>query len=718
MAVLNKIRQRSLVLILVIAMALFAFVLTDLFRNSDALLGGSTDVVGTINGQDIKRNEFAFRVENAQRNFRGSTSSLQAVNSVWNQELEKAILATELEALGLTVEKNQMRELLKTSFGSYPEFQNEAGAFDETKLNDFIANLEAIKPERAQLSTFQINYDEWNNNEQSIAARGLKTAYYNLIKAGVGATLGEAEADYTLENQTRDLSFVFVPYTSIADSLVTITKSEINDYVSKHPEDYKVEASREVKFVEFKEIASAQDEEDIKADLVKNLNTRVDYSEAEGIKIADTIVGFLDTNNVADYVNLNSDINYNDTFSFKSDLVPAIADSIFALNEGQYYGPYKDGNYYKMSKVVAEKQLPDSVKVRHILIPFVGSQSADATVTQTEEEAKVTADSLLAVVKGNRSKFPDLVKEFSSDKGSVDKEGVYDFHKQGTMVSEFNDFEFNNNVGDIDVVKTVFGFHIIEILDQTEKQKALKVATIAKTIEASLETEDKIFNDVQKFEIALKDGDLEELAKAQELTVRPVTFGEMDETIPGLGFQRPIVKWAFEEGTNIGDYKRFSIPGQGFVVVQLVNENEEGLMSAENASATALNEIRNTKKAQMIREKITAATVADMAKNQSQSRRTAAAVNMKNPTLAGAGLEPLVVGAAFGLNEGETSKLIDGTKGVFMVEVTKVNEFTGLDNYSAVAKRLSTTRANGAQSKVYNALKEAADIEDNRATFY
>ncbi|MDT0558491.1 SurA N-terminal domain-containing protein [Ichthyenterobacterium sp. W332] len=717
MAILNKIRQRTLVLIVVIAMALFAFVLTDLFRNSDALLGGSADVVGTINGKDIKRNEFAFRVENAQRGLRGNSSSLQAVNSVWNQELEKAIMSTEFDELGLTVENAQMMELLKPGFGSYPEFQNEAGTFDEGKLKAFVANLEAIRPERAQLGTFQINYDEWTNNEQSIAARGLKTSYYNLIKAGVGATLGEAEADYALENQTRDLSFVFVPYTSIADSLVAVTKSDINDFVKKNPEDYKVEASKEVKFVEFQEIASAQDEEDMKANLVKSLNTRVDYSEAEGVTIADTIVGFLDAKDVSEYVNLNSDINYNDTFTFKADLVPAIADSIFKLNVGEYYGPYKDGAYYKVSKVVVEKQIPDSVTVRHILIPFVGGQRAAADVTKTDEQAKKTADSIYNVITSRSAKFLDLL-ELSSDKVSNEKDGEIEFDYKAAMAPEFKDFSFENNVGDLEVVKTSFGYHIIEILKQNAKNRALKIATIAKTIEASLETEDQIFNNVQKFEIALKDGDLETLAKEQDLTVRPVTFGKMDENIPGLGFQRQIVKWSFEDGTDIGDYKRFSIPGKGFVIVQLVNETEEGLMSAENASAIALNEIRNAKKAQMIREKITGTTVADVAKNQSQSRRTAAAVNMKNPTLAGAGPEPLVVGAAFGLNEGETSKLIDGEKGVFMVEVTKVNEFTPLDNYSAIANRLSTARVNGAQSKVYNALKEVADIDDNRATFY
>ena len=160
------------------------------------------------------------------------------------------------------------------------------------------------------------------------------------------------------------------------------------------------------------------------------------------------------------------------------------------------------------------------------------------------------------------------------------------------------------------------------------------------------------------------------------------------------------------------------MPGGGYAVVQLTKINKEGLMDPENASLTAITEIRKEKKAQMIRSRVTASNIDDLAKAEGRPINNSAAVNMKNPTLSGAGLEPKVVGVAFGLNEGETSGLIDGSKGVFLVSVTKVNESPTLDNYQAIANRLSTTRATAAQTKVYNALKETADIEDNRARFY
>jgi peptidyl-prolyl cis-trans isomerase D len=249
--------------------------------------------------------------------------------------------------------------------------------------------------------------------------------------------------------------------------------------------------------------------------------------------------------------------------------------------------------------------------------------------------------------------------------------------------------------------------------------RALKIATIARKIEPSVITINDLFNTTQKFEIDIQDEDFQEVATKNNYEVRPVnTIKELQESIPGLGSQRAIVRWAFEDATKTGDYKRFSVPTGGYVVVQLAANNKKGLMSVENASVTAIPEIRKEKKAKLIREKIKATTVDEVANNQNVSTSTAAAINMKTPTLSGAGQEPKIVGAAFGLKQGQTSKLIDGNKGVFILEVTKVTEAPKLENYQANTNRLSTARVNSAQTKIYNALKEAADIEDNRAIFY
>lgn len=715
MAVLNKIRQRSIFLIVIIALALFAFVLSDLFRNS-ADLGSSQDTIATINGNDVGREGFMNQVENMQRQMGPGATSTQTMNRVWDQEVRRAVMENQFDGLGLSVEKEQMRNLLRNNFAEFPEFTNEAGIFDENRLNEFIANLKVIAPERAPLGNFQINYAEWVNNEAAIAVGAKEQTYFNLVKAGVGATLSEAEVEYAMESANVDVKFVNVPYASISDSLVKVSKSEISDYINKHKTKFEAEGSRDIQFVQFTEAASLADEKAVKENVAALLNTKVEYNEVS--KLNDTIIGLKSTNDIEGFINANSDIKYTDSYVAKSGLPDVAQDSIFKLSVGQYYGPYKDNNMFKITKVVQERFMPDSVKARHLLIPFVGSRAADAETTQTEAQAKVTADSLMDVIKKNRSKFVDLL-DFSIDKVSNEKEGVLDWYAYNSMVPEFRDYTFENNKGDIGVVKTDFGFHVIEILDQKDKTRMLKVATLAQKIEPSETTIDDVFNRTSRFEIALQDKDFQDVAKENDVVVRPVNnIKELDENIPGLGSQRAIVRWAFDKGTKVGDYKRFSIPGIGYAVVQVSGVNKKGLMTPEAASASVIPEIRKEKKAKMIREKISASTVDAVAQSQNVSVSTASAVNMKNPTLSGAGLEPKVVGTAFGLKEGETSKLIDGNKGVFMVEVTKKTAAPKLDNYQAIANRLNSSQMNTAQMKAYEALKDAADIVDNRATFY
>ncbi|WP_225035100.1 SurA N-terminal domain-containing protein [Winogradskyella sp. SM1960] len=711
MAVLNKIRQRSLVLILVIALALFSFVIGDLFKNSDALTGGSQDVIATINGTDINRLEFQQKVKNYQDRAGGAQTSTQSMNAIYNQEVRKIVLQSEIDELGLSVEKDEMRDLLKTSFSSYPEFQDANGNFDVNRLNAFIANLKDLNGETAPLGNFLVNYESWTNNEQTIAANAIQQTYYNLVKAGIGTTIAEAEEDYLGDSKTVDISYVQVPYTTIADSLVAVSKSEITAYMKDHEDTYKTDATREVVYVEFKEEPSKADEDEIKAELLALKSDRTEYNDNS--KNTDTISGFDSATDIEEFVNTYSAIKYNDAF-LRAGQLPAVAkDTLMKLGVGSYYGPYKDGEFYKLSKVVATKQLPDSVKVRHILVPFVGGQRADASVTKTPEQAKATADSIFAKIQGG-TKFMDLL-ELSSDKVSNEQDGEIEFDYLAGMAPEFKAYAFDNNEGDIDVVRTSFGYHIIEILEQKSFNKAVKVATVANKLEPSDKTLQDVFNVMSKFEIAIKDGDFNEIAKERNLTVKPITFNALDENIPGLGSQREVVRWSFDEDTEAGDYKNFAISNFGFIVAKVVEVREEGLMSTEDASITALPEIRKEKKAKLIREKITGTTVAEIAKNQGQNARTAAAVTIKNTTLSGAGVEPKVVGAAFGLAEGETSQPIDGEKGVYVVNVTKVNEATKLDNYGAIVNRLNAERRNAVQTKVYSALEESAEIEDNRA---
>lgn len=704
MAILNKIRQKTVVLILVIALALFAFILSSLFDNKDALFGKSQDVVATINGKDISRVEFMSLVEQQQQQMGANATSTQVMNRVFDAKVREAVMEGQFEKLGLSIETDQMRDILKNALSTSPEFLNEAGIFDESKLKIYIDNLK---------STSAQAYQNWVNYEQQLAVGALQTDYFNMVKAGATATLAEGELDHKLANDKVDIKYVQVPYSSIADSTVKVSKSEIKDYISKHKKSYETEASRSFQYVFFKEEASAEDEKNIQNSLKELLNDREVYDEnAEDKKR--TEIGFINTKDVEDFVNANSDdIKYNDRFLKKSALPETIADTIFNQEIGFIYGPYKEGNYYKLSKLVDRTTLPDSAKTRHILIPFIGASRAPADA-KPKAEAEALADSLLTVLKSDKSKFSEFVTEYSTDQGSVNNEGRYDWFAYDRMVPEFRDFAFEGKTGDLGVVETAFGLHIIEVEGQKGSSDMVKVATIARKIEPSEDTNDKIFRDASTFEVNLENADFATLAKESSYDVRPMTAKELDESIPGIGNQRQIVRWAFEEGTDVGDYKRFTVSG-GIVIAQLTSKSEAGLMSVEDASVTALPEIRKEKKAKLIMDRVSATTLEEFAKAENQNVRSSVAINMKNPTISGAGNEPMVVGTAFGLNEGETSGLVKGNTGVFMVQTTKKTPATELQNYQPFANQVSTQKLNSVQNRLYNALKEAAEIEDNRA---
>jgi len=715
MAVLNKIRQRSIFLIIVIALALFSFVIGDIFTN----LGSSSaadSAIATINGVDVERNEFMNKVENIQRQSNGSMTNTQAMNRAWDNEVRAKVMQSQYDALGLSVERDYMRNLLEQNLGSFEEFKNEAGLFDQDKLNEFIANLKAIAPETTTLGGSVIDYKSWTNFEQNVAISGVQQAYFNMVKSGITGTLTEGELDYQLENDKVDMKYVQIPYSSVADSTISVKTSEIKAYMKRFPKKYEVEASRDLVFVEFKEEASLADEQAIQADLSALVADREEFNEAANA--TQTIVGFKNTKDNAEFVNSYSADNYNDNYVFKSSFASDQADKISGLAEGEIYGPYKESGFYKLSKMVSLKRIPDSAKVRHILTPFVGSTRADASVTKTEAEAKTTADSIYKVLKRNRSKFKSLLS-LSSDKVSNEKDGVIEFAYTAGFAPEFKAYSFENPKGSLGVVRTDFGYHVIEILGQGTFQQAYKVATISQAIEPSVETVDEVFKNKSKFEIAVADADFETVAAENNYEVRPVSsIKELDENIPGLGAQRAIVRWAFDDSASEGDFKSFNTTAGGFVVVKLTGVNTAGLMSTESGSVTALPEIRKEKKAEIIKDRISATTLDEIATAEGQTIKTAVAVNMKNPTLSGAGREPLVIGTAFGLAEGATSELISGNSGVYAVQVTKVTAAAALTSYQAAANRVGKAKENAVNTQLYNALKDAAEIEDNRAVFY
>ncbi|MEX6627210.1 peptidylprolyl isomerase [Tenacibaculum salmonis] len=703
MAILSKIRERSMFLILVIGLALFAFVL-DPSTISDFFNASKVNEIGEVNGETISRQEFAEALDAYKTQTGNRVSEMQAAKTVWGNIIRQRIYKTQLEEAGITVgDADIMNKLYETEFiQNDPKFQT-SNILDKNKLKSYLAT---IKEENGA------DWRNWQNYMSSLKNNLEKTAYDNLVAAGLGASLKEGEAQYLIENTKISGKYVYVPYTSIADDLVDLKQSDIKSYITKHSQEFQVPASRDINFVKFDIKATTEDEASIKAQVAKLIEDSVTKANVsvKGLKNTTDYTTFLSEN--------DSDVTLDTNYKFKSQVPQGIAEAIFTGKQGDVFGPYKDANQFKLSKITAVVQLPDSAKASHILIPFVGASSADATVTQTEVEAKQTADSLLAIVKESKAKFADLAKQFSSDKGSAEKGGFYDWFGYNRMVPSFRDFVFEGKKDAVGVVKSQFGFHVIKIDGQKNFQSVVKLATFGRKIVASEATENVVFQNAEAFALELANGkSFEEVVKDKKLTSQPaIGLKPLDETVAGIGNEREIITWSFDKDVKEGSSKRFDIEG-GYVVATLTNKTKKGLMSAEKATSKVRPILTNQRKAELIEAKINGATLDEIAKSVSVTVKNATDVNLQSPTISGVGYEPKIVGAMLNAKENTVVKNVSGDKGVFAFEVVSKKLPTALPNYDSFRNRLVNERKNKT-FQMYEAIKKASDIQDNMTSFY
>jgi len=699
MAVLSKIREKTIILIGIIGLALFAFVVQGAFGNGNS---AKVNAIGEVDGEVISTEDFSKQLETYKARVGGRVSDVQAMNTVWNNILRERVYEKQLDEAGIVIGEGDMWQAIIQNpyFQNDPSFKNEAGLFDEEKVKEFIANMKDDAEGAAKGSREKTIWLNWVNDENNIKQNLRRSTYDNLVKAGLGASLAEAKRDYINNNSSVTSQFVYVPYTSIADSLVKIETSDYKNFINEHSKEYQVDESRSLKLVKFEFEASEDDKNAIKADLENNI---------EGMKNASDVFTFIDE--------IKSDLPIDKNFILKNKLPKEVADKEIKL--GDVFGPYEDSGYFKLSKVTDIKKMPDSVTASHILISYVGLRSATADTKQTEEEAKKTADSILNVVKRNKSKFASLAKEFSIDKSNSEKGGKLDWFTYNTMVPAFRDYVFMNKTGDMGIVKTQFGYHIIKIDDQKNFQDAVQLATLARQIVPSEETESKFYQDAEIFASELSKGkNFDGLAK--EKGYKPLMANklkELSENVPGLqGNQRQIVRWAFKDNTDVNTVERFDIDN-GYVVAMLYAKTAKGLATIADVAGQIRPLILKQKKAEMIHKKMNGSTLEEIAKENSVNVRTASKVTIESPTLPGVGKEETVVAAMMSANEGELVKGIEGVKGVFAIKVLSKEIPTELDDYSSFRKQLAT-KVKAKSGQLYNALKEASDVEDYRSTIY
>ena len=697
MGVLQKIRQRSGLLLVVIGLALLSFVVQDLFTNG---VKSQSKDVGSINGKDIAFEDFRVKVANTEKNAQNGQqmSSIQAANQVWNQEVNIALLTTEFEKLGIRVGEKHIIEVFKAdpNIGQNQLFLNAAGKFDILKFKEYFkSNPEGIEMLKQREKDAELN--------------AKFTIYNSLVKGSLYTTEAEGKLKYEMEANKVNFDFVSVPYSSIKDSDVKVSDAEIIEYMKKREIKFKSEESREIDYVLIEEKPSAQDETEIKKNVDALLAPKVEYKNGKN----DTIQGFASVTDNAEFVNANSDIPFDSTYIAKKDLPAEHAEQLFALAAGQIYGPYMFNNYYCISKGLGRKAGANA-KASHILISYEGTQVANKKEKRTKEEAKSKAELLLAQVIANPSTF-QMVAMTNSDDSSAQQGGDLGYFSQGQMVKPFNDYVFNNPIGKIGLVETDFGFHIINV---TDKQDAVRLATIAQKIEPSEATNDKVYTEATKFEMDAAKKDFATIAKEAKLTANPtVRIKAIDEGFGSITNQRQIVKWAFADDTNVGNVKRFEVLNTGHVIAKLKSVTKKGLMVVSEARPQVELILKNKKKAEKIKTKLSGSSLLTIATANKVTVQQAIDLTIENPSMPGAGYEPKVVGTAFASAAGKISAPIEGIAGVYVIVTKTALKAPTLKKHDEYVNKLKQQVSSYA-GRVVNALRNEADIQDNRAEFY
>ena len=704
MAVLGKIRQRSIFLILVIGMALFAFVISGVFGSNSASTG-PTDPVAVINDDEVDIDFFRQMVEQTERTYNYST--LQSVNLVWNQALRNTIFEQQFEALGIDAGKDQLEQIISSdeSVISNPSFQNEAGFFDFGVFTDFIAQMKIENP---------ANYESWKIQEQSIIGVAKQRIYLDLIKSSSGITEAEAKADFHDKNDNINIQYVQIPFDVIPDSLVSVSDAEVKAYIKEHNADFKRETSRNIQYVLFDETPTEDDLSTIRLRLDALKEERVAYNDVS--KLTDTLEGFKTTKNITDFIDQYSEVAFDSVYRARGEFNNEYADILFKLDNGEVFGPYEDGGNFKISRLINRKENA-SLRASHILIAYEGATRANEDISRSKAEAKAEANKVYRLARRASSDFEALAREYSDGPTKV-RGGDLGFFREGEMAQEFFNFTNKNKVGKVGLVETEFGFHIIKV---TDKDDLALIADVVLAAVPSDKTSNEVFRSATQFEMDSNEtGDFIAIAEKSKYDVRPVKqITSLEENLPGLFQQRNIVRCTFEEDTKVGDIRRFSVSSGGYVVVQLTAKVKEGLASIDEVGSQVRKKLANKKKAELIKQQYKdKVTLEAIASEEELTIETASAINQRNPSIVGAGNEPYVVGVAFALEEGATSNLIAGDKGVYKVLLVKKNIAEDLEDYTEYTEQMMLNLSSKISESIFQALESVATIDDNRALYY
>jgi len=694
MSIIQNIRERGAWIIFgIIAIALIAFLLQDGIGRKN----GSNDIttLGKVNGEVINKIEFEEKLDiQVQQYASQGVKREQMIGYLWEQEISRLLFKSEAEKLGITVGSKELSDVL---FGNESPFRQEFTDKNtgEFKINDAKNAIAQIKKSK---NKEQINQIEKIYIEPAIENR-IRNKYQALVVRGVQVPKWLVEKQYAEQNSIASIKYIGVSYNTISDSTIKVSNDDIAAYLKENQAAYQIEeTSRNIGYVGFSAAPTAAD----------SLNAR---NEINALKDA-----FKTTTDEAAYLNkVGTDIPYYNSYISKKTLQIPQKDSVLNMGVGNIYGPYVDGKNYTIAKLLGVKQWSDSTSVRHILIATNNPQNGQQV--RDDSAAKKTIDSISAAIKGGAS-FEALCAQYSDDGGSKAKGGNLGMFAQAQMVPVFNDFAFDNPVGTKGVIKTEFGYHYVEILKQTAKVPAYKLAYLSKTINPSNETINAAATAAAQFVSNSKDvKSFNENAVKQNKQVLPAAgIKANDFEIQGIGETRQMVRWIFEKDVNAVS-EPFEI-GDSYIVAVVTSEEKKGLASVEAARPRVEGIIRDQKKAEKIKTTLKGNSIESIATSVNGLVQNADSLSFANTIVPGLGNEPKIIGASF--NKSLLNKIsspIAGNSGVFVISVNNQGAMPAqVDLAFYKEELLNRTRSSIFRSNA--SLKKVAKIEDNRFKLY
>ena len=698
MGIMTFLRNRAgFILVGAIGFAIVAFLVGDAISAGKPFWEGSQQEVGSIDGEEIMIKDFSPKVEQSLSQLKqqyggGDNAQMQAmaVDNVWNGELANILLTKEYNRLGLAVSSDELFDLLQGNNPS-PLIQQYFGnpKTGEVDRAAVIANLKQAEqnPELRK---------QWDMLQLEVEKQALQQKYSRLVSNSVYVTSLEANDEYQNRNKLANFDYVTLAYASVADKDAAITDKDYNTYYESHKNLFDNPAElRTFEYVTFSSKPSKEDSVAMKASMEKLAN---DFKSAPNDSL---------------FAAVNSDVKVPYQYIGKGKLSPSIDSVIFNYPAGSIYGPVFSGDSYKLIKVVGAKSSPDSAKVSHILI--------DPNKVGGMEQAQKMGDSLKTVIL-NGGNFALLASMYSVD-GSKDQGGSLPAFIHGTMVPEFEEASFNGRPGDIKVITSQFGVHVIKIEKQMGSTKVVKLAYIEKQLAPSSKTQSAAYKQATTFFNAVNSDNFNSLAQNKGLTVGVADkITAVQGYVAGLESPRSIIRDAFSAKTGAMLPQVYQMDN-GYVVAKLTEIRPKGILDLELVKKEIEPQVRNMVKGRMLAEKMTAAStgannLAAVAGKLGQAVTPVQNVVFSNPSIPGIAQEDKVVGAVFGAQVNKLSKVIEGSNGVYMFTVTGFVAPAPLPNTFKQKESMLTGLSQRALNGAFQTLQEKSKIKDNRVKFY